>query len=353
MKRRSFLQAGLMIGTTGLLRQEGKTAEIDTQSVRRIKIGFLGASHSHALEKVRIAQSSTSFQLIGVCEEDERVRQRYQNLRVPFIPQGRLLEEAELIAVESDVKDHARHAKLALEAGKHIHLEKPATDTLESCKELLRLAGQKGRLLQLGYMWRFNPGVNCVLEAARKGWLGEIYLVRGSINTSITGDQRPHWSPFPGGTMFELGCHLIDPLVRLMGKPTKITTTLKKHGSFPDDLIDNAVAVFEFQNALGIISSATLQPNAGAQRSFEVLGTNGTARLSPIEQPRLQIDLSRAAGPYTAGAQILSFPPYRRYAPEFMELKDAILAGKPLGITHDEELLVQDALLRACDMLRS
>ncbi len=46
--------------------------------------------------------------------------------------------------------------------------------------------------------------------------------------------------------------------------------------------MDNTVAVFEFPNALGVLTSATLQPRSGNQRSFEILGTNGTAILKPI-----------------------------------------------------------------------
>ena len=113
--------------------------------------------------------------------------------------------------------------------------------------------------------------------------------------------------------LFELGSHLIDVLVRLMGRPGRIVSTLKTHGPFRDHLEDNTVAVFEFPRALGIISAATLQPDAGRHRSFEVLGTKGTAIVQPIEPPGLTIDLSKAAGPYHAGVNEVRLPTYRRY----------------------------------------
>jgi predicted dehydrogenase len=352
MNRRSFLKSSVAASALALLPKNSLAAEsAGQQPSRRIKIGFLGASHSHASEKVRIAQSSAAFDFVGICDETSSVRQRYRDSKIRFISQDQLLQEAEVVAIESEVKDHAKHGKLALEAGKHVHLEKPAADTFDGCKELIALARAKRRLLQLGYMWRFHPGINAIMEAARQGWLGEIYLVRGTINTLIAAEQRPTWAPFPGGTMFELGCHLIDPLIRLMGKPTNVTTALRKQGAFTDDLVDNTVALFEFPKALGTITSATLQPDAGNNRSFEVLGTNGTAKVSPIEPPTLRIHLSKAAGPYAAGTQTIALPSYRRYAPELAHLAEAILEEKPLNVTLDEELLVHEALLRACAMV--
>jgi predicted dehydrogenase len=181
------------------------------------------------------------------------------------------------------------------------------------------------------------------------------------MNTWIAPDRRPEWAEFKGGALFELGCHLIDPIVRLLGRPKTVTPFLKqngkavapflkKHGDFADDLADNTVAVFDFGNALGIVSNNTLQPNASPHRSLEILGTNGTAVLKPIEPPALQIDLAEAAGPYTAGSKSVSLPPYRRYVGDFADLAAAVRGERSLYVSLDEELAVQESLMRACEM---
>lgn len=350
MNRRSFLKATLTATSLAQLSSNLTAADSSQPASSRIRIGFLGASHSHAFEKVRLTKDSPNFELVGVCEESEGVRRRLQNLGVQFISQEELFAKAQAVAVGSDVQDHARHAKSALLAGKHVHLEKPPADRLDVFQELVRLAEEKKLLLQMGYMWRFNPGINAALEAARQGWLGAVYLVRATINTSIAANQRREWAQFRGGTMFDLGSHVIDPMVRLLGRPEKVTSFLKKHGPFEDDLADNTVAVFEFPHALGIVTSTTLQPNAFSHRFFEVLGTKGTARVKPIEQPVLEVDLAEAAGPYPAKTQTINFPPYKRYAPEFAEFAEAIRQQRPLAVTPREDLLVQETLLRACRM---
>ncbi|MHA3770811.1 Gfo/Idh/MocA family protein [Verrucomicrobiota bacterium sgz303538] len=317
---------------------------------RKLRIGFLGVSHSHAAQKVKLVQQSPDWTLVGICEDAAPLRDNYGKQGIRQMSQEELLRECEVVAVESAVRDHVRHAKLALEAGLHLHLEKPPAHTLVDFVEIQRLAKEKQRLLQVGYMWRFNPGINAVLEAAKKGWLGDVHLVRATINTSHSPATRREVAEFPGGTLFELGCHVIDPIVRLLGRPTEVISHLQKHGNFDDALKDNTTAILQYPRATAIVTSLALQPNAGAHRSVEIIGSNGVALLEPIEQPTLTLDLAKPAGPYRAGARTISFPRYERFTDEFAALAAAVRDGQPLAVTPEEELLVQETLLRACKM---
>jgi predicted dehydrogenase len=319
----------------------------------RVSIAFLGVSHSHGPDKVKVVQENPAWELAGICEEDPKLRAKYERAGVRILTREQLLGDASIqaVAVESAVQQHALHARLALEAGKHIHLEKPPADNLADLQGLVQLAARQGLLMQMGYMWRHHPGINAALEAARKGWLGEVYLVRGTMNTLISGERRPEWALFHGGQMFEQGCHLIDPLVRLLGRPAKVTPFLRKHGAFNDNLADNTVAVFEFPRALSVITSSVLQPGATQHRAFEIFGANGNAVVRPIEPPVLQIDLAQPAGPYQARMQTVELPPFRRYVGDFAELAEAIRAKRPLAVTPQEDLLVHEMLLRASGML--
>ncbi|HEY0550509.1 MAG TPA: Gfo/Idh/MocA family oxidoreductase [Verrucomicrobiae bacterium] len=315
----------------------------------KIRIGFLGGAHSHALEKWKTVRALDQYEPVGLCEESPQVREPFLKLGAKFLSREELFARCEVIAVESAVRDHSRDARLALEAGKHVHVEKPPAVTLSECHDLVQLAREKKLLLQTGYMWRFHPGINRAIEAAQRGWLGDVFLVRGTINTLVDAKRRPEWAEFKGGTMFELGCHLIDAVVRTLGKPEKVTPHLQRRGG--DDLADNCVTVLEFAKAQAIVTSTTVQPNAFAHRFFEILGTNGTARVQPIEPPTLTFDLAKAAGPYPAGAQHIELPAYQRYRPEFTELAASIRNDKPLSFSLGTELLVQQTLLRACEML--
>jgi predicted dehydrogenase len=345
MNRRAFIESGVIFAAGSIF---GYTAE--SRARRALKAGLLGATHSHALEKCKLLLNGPDWQLIGAFEEDREARKNLADLGVKLLPRDELFERCEVIMVESAVRDHARDAQLALESGHHVHVEKPPAATYHELKELIDLAAQKMRLLQIGYQWRYHPGFTKIFEAVKAGWLGDIYQVRATKNNFLPDDRRSGWADFNGGGMFELGSHLIDPIIRLLGQPQNIQHTLRTKPPAKDELKDNNIVLFEFDHALALVMNATHQPNAHAHRSFEVCGTAGTATLRPIEPPILQLDLAKAAGPYKAGPQIVHLPAWSRYVGDFAELAAAVRGERHLAVTPAEELLVHECILRACDM---
>ena len=343
MDRRTFIAGALVpLAASGAVWPSG----------RKVRIGFLGGSHSHASGKVKLALKSSELEIVGMWEEDAGLKEKYSKMGVRLVSLEELLGDPsiDVIAVESAVRDHARHGLLVLKAGKHLHLEKPPALDVESFREMQDLAASKKLVLQMGYMWRHHPGINRMLEAARKGWMEDIYLVKAEINKTLGGDRRPAWAEFRGGQMFELGPHVIDPMIRLMGRPDRVTPFLKKHGKFADNMADNTVAMFEFPGALGIVIGTALQPNSSRYRSFTVYGTLGTATLKPIESPVLEMDLAKAAGPYPKGPHMVELPEYQRYEDDLVELAAAVRGDKPIAVTQREDLMVQEALIMASGM---
>lgn len=317
-----------------------------------VRIGFIGASHSHGDGKIQLAKASPDFDIAGLWDDDPEVRAEYEGQRIPIVNSGDLLSDpsVDAVAVEGPVADHARDGLRAVEAGKHLHLEKPPALKVEPLREILNLATDQGLVVQQGYMWRYHPGINRILEAARKGWLGDIHLVQATIHKSMGPEQRKELAEFRGGEMFELGCHVIDPLVRLLGRPNRVTPYLKKHGEFDDTFADNTIAVFEYSGALGIALSAALSGNGSKYRSFEVHGTLGVATLRPIEKPRLVFDLIEPAGPYPKGPHEVKLPPYERYVDDLAAFASAVRGEQPLHTTFREDIVVQEALLAASGM---
>jgi predicted dehydrogenase len=322
------------------------------QEHSRIRIAFLGASHPHASAKVNIVVKSPDWELVGIYEPDSSVMAHYAQRGIKELTRAQVLEDHTIpvVAVESDIPEHASLGLSALEAGKHIHLEKQPATNLEDLRRVLDLAERKGLIVQIGYMWRYNPAINAALEAARAGWLGEIFFVRGSMNTDVDSASRKMYKRFPGGQLFDLGGHMIDPIVRLMGRPEKVTSFLHSDGPANDGLQDNTMAVFEWRKALGTFASASMHPRFMPYRALEFVGTRGTALVEPIEPPSLLIDLSAPAGSYKAGRQTLSYQ-YARYVDDFKDLA-AILRGEcTYSITGVEDMLVQETLLRASGAL--
>lgn len=322
------------------------------QAQRRLKIAFLGVAHSHGPDKLRIALTSPEWELIGVWERDPQAAAVAQKAGARLLSRDEVLQsDADVIAIESEVKPHSELAIAALQAGKHLHLEKPPADNMAGLLRIRKLAETQGKLVQMGYMWRHHPGMLAIFEAAQRGWLGDIYLIRGMMNTIVGADRRPEWALFRGGQMFEQGCHLIDPMIRILGKPSRITSFLRHHGNFADNLFDNCAAVFDYPKALAVITTSVLQPDATPHRMFEVQGSHGTAILRPIEgPPKLEISLTAAAGPYRKGRNDVVLPPYQRYVGDFAELARSIRGNLPPSPNWDHEVALQETLLQASEM---
>src|SRR5574340_310251 len=317
-------------------------------------IGFLGLSHAHAAAKLEVVRANPEWRLVGVCEPDAKLAESLRGRGVTLLSREELLRhpETRAIAVESEVRDHAADGLAVLEAGKHLHLEKAPAADMAGFRKIVDTARRKKLLVQVGYMWRYHPAIAKAIEAARQGWLGQIYMVRACIGNLLEPARRPELAEFPGGIMFEMGGHVIDAVTRMMGKPSKVTPFLRSDGGYQDKLRDNNVAVFEWPRAIGMIHGATLQPNSFRYRTLEVHGTSGCAVVNPIEPPVLTMDLAKPAGPYRPGVQKIEVPAYRRYVDDFVEFAAAVRGETSLRVSYDDDLSVHETLLRASDMWR-
>lgn len=324
------------------------------QRTRKIRTGILGIQHGHLGGKVEAMRNNPAYELAAVCEPDDttrRARGELAGLRgLPWVSMDELLGDAsiELIVFEGEVKDAVPFGKRVIEAGKHLHLEKPPGNRMGPFRELAALAERKRRLLQLGYIWRFHEGCERALEAMRAGWLGEVFMIRATISSDRDAPQRAVEARYPGGTMFELGGHMIDRVVAFLGRPAAVRAWLRHDTSEADELKDNTLAVFEYDRALALIVSAAKMAGATAHRSFEVIGTDGTIMIQPMEPaPVMRVFVRSARGPYQAGWQELRLGPQPRYIGDFKELAEAILGDRLLRYSYDHELLLHETLLRA------
>ena len=213
-------------------------------------------------------------------------------------------------------------------------------------------ARRKNLLLQTGYVWRWHEGIDAAIDAARKGWLGDVFMVRGTMNSDRTPDGRAIEAKYRGGSLFELGGHVIDRVVELLGRPKTVKSWLRHDTGIKDELADNTMAVLEYDRALAIISSAARHYGSGDHRSFEVIGSDGTFMvLVESSPPRMRVAMRKAQGPYKAGWQQIELKAQPRFVGDFKELARALKSGQPLKLSWDHELILHETLLRAAGEL--
>jgi len=145
---------------------------------------------------------------------------------------------------------HARLATAALDAGRHVFLEKPMAPTLAEARELVERARAAGRLLCTGSNLRFFQNVRRAREIVRSGALGPLLFARGWVGHDGWVLTTSPWSRDPamigeGGTLLDNGCHIIDVSRWVLGaEPVEAEgTAFHRLHELPPSIEDNFVGL--------------------------------------------------------------------------------------------------------------
>jgi predicted dehydrogenase len=155
-------------------------------------------------------------QLRWLCDASEAVRDRiapsYPGARVTGALEDLLADpELDAVALATPVPTHAELAVRVLEAGKHCFVEKPLAQSVADAERAVAAAQRAGRLLMVGHLLEYHPGVAKLKELADSGELGELYYIYGNrLNLGkIRADENALWS---------LGAHDVSVLLALAGE---------------------------------------------------------------------------------------------------------------------------------------
>ena len=321
----------------------------------RIRIGQIGVGHAHA-NKLSVYRNSPDYEVVGVVEPNAELRKLAQSQELyrdlPWMTQEQLLNVPGLqaVLVETQVKDLLNVAEVCVSAGKHVHVDKPAGESLEQFARILESATKQKLLLQMGYMFRYNPGVVLLRDFLKRGWLGDVFEVHTVMSKIVDPASRRELAAFPGGIMFELGCHVIDLVVGVLGKPTSVAAFPRRSGKFEDTLMDNMLAVFEYPHATATVKSSAIEVDGGQRRHLVVCGTEGTFQIQPLDNPSARVTLAESRDKYAKGYQEIQFPKYVRYVDDAADMARIIRGEKESDFSPEHDLNVQTALMQACGL---
>jgi len=187
-----------------------------------IGIGLIGIGGWGYVNAVRIMQSR-QFTIVGVQDAQAETARRFaRRFGVRCHSQvEELLNSTEIQAVCISVPNHFHAAlvKKAADAGKHIFVEKPLASTPESCLELGEYCREQQVLLQVGHQMRREPVFQEIKRLCDGGNLGRPVFAQAVSTLYRPGRSGWRADPeaCPGGSMEQLGVHLIDALIYLFG----------------------------------------------------------------------------------------------------------------------------------------
>lgn len=352
VSRRHFLQtavAGAALTATDV----GQPASARAAEPRRIRIGQVGTAHAHAT-KLSVYRDSNDYEVVGIVEPDSGLRRAaegqavYQGL--PWMTLDELLrtDGLQAVLVETRVRDLISTAQTCVDAGLHVHVDKPAGDSVPQLERLLDAARSRKRMVQMGYMYRYNPGIVLLRKFLKEGWLGDIFEVHAVMSKVVPPQDRTRLAEFPGGMMFELGCHLLDLVVGLFGEPQSVRGYARHSSALKDGLVDNMLAVLEYPGMLASVKTTALEVDGGSRRHLVVCGTEGTFQIQPLDNPSIHLTLARPQGGYKQGTQTIALPKYVRYVDDALDMARVIRGEKATDFPYEQDLAVQRTLLAAC-----
>jgi predicted dehydrogenase len=353
LPRRSALNR---IGTAAAIAVSGLPQILYASSeTGKIRIGQIGTSHAHA-SKLSAYRKSSDYEVVGIVEPNDALRQKAMQQEAFRDLEWMTIEELfnqpglQAVLVETEVCDLLANAQKCVQAGMHVHIDKPAGESLPDLQKVLTLADERKLMVQMGYMYRYNPGVQLLRQFLNEGGLGEIFEVHTVMSKVVDAESRKELARYPGGTMFELGCHLIDLVVGILGRPMSVTPYARQSAPAKDSLVDNMLAVLEYPAATATVRSTALEVEGSSRRHLVVCGTKGTFQIQPLDAPAVTLSLSQSVGDWKSGKQTISLPRYVRYVDDAADMAKVIRGEKPNDFDSTHDLAVQETVLKACGL---
>ncbi len=267
-----------------------------------LRLAVVGCG-SWGINHVRAATRLTGAELVVTCDPNPRARERAAKVA----PDARLVAQAEevyadpavdAVIIASPAKTHASLTQAALEAGKHVLVEKPFVLEPGEGEKLVALAESSGRTLMVGHLLRYHPYFRSLVERVRAGELGRLHYLYS---------ERVNLPPMREGenVLWSLAPHDVSMMCVLMeSEPVEVSST--GQAFLRPGIEDVVFATIRFANdAVGHLHASWLDHQK--RRRLTVVGSKKMAVFDDMEpSEKLRI--------YDKGEQPSTFDPFERAA---------------------------------------
>ena len=335
--------------------------------MRRIRVAQIGVNrYSHGLDIFKTMKSMPElFDIVGYAiVEDEREHcqnaiaslEGYREMTVEEILSDPTIEA---VTVETDEIHLLKYARMVAEAGKHMHMEKPGSQSIADFEALINIVKANKTVFHTGYMYRYNPLVSELIERKKAGELGEIHSVEAHMSRFDKKAVREWFGSFKGGMMFYLGCHLIDLVLQIQGMPTEVIPLNTRTGLDGVDTEDLGFAVLRYPTGISVIRMGGTEMGGSRRRQLVICGSERTLEIKPLEasirdaapymQYTEQTDLASDENGHSLVTQLRS-EPFQRYEAMLFAFAEMVRGERENPYTLEYELQLFKLILRCCGM---
>lgn len=277
-----------------------------------IKVGVVGLGMGRA--HVQQYQQVDGCEVVAVCDMDEgKLHSAAHDFGISrtFTDMGEMFglaasSELHAVSLATPNKFHAPGTIQALEAGLHVLCEKPMAMNAAEAQGMVDKATEKNLRLAIHFNHRMVPGVQWMSRFAHAGELGEVYFARTTWHRRKGIPARPSFLQMAnsgGGGMIDLGVHMLDQTLFIMGYPKAVRVSAQTYTKFAEkdapgldmDVDDFAVALVRFENGatLELEIAWASHHDHPEEYTVQVYGTEGGARRVTRNYSENQFTISR------------------------------------------------------------
>jgi predicted dehydrogenase len=310
--------------------------------MRKIKAAVIGVGYLGRFHAQKYAQAA-QCDLVGVVDARQEAREAVAGeVGTRAVADYReLLGAVEAVSVVTPTPAHFAIARDFLEAGAHVLVEKPITETPEEARELIEVAARRGRILQVGHLERFNSAILAAEPHLRAPRFVEChrlapYRERGTdVNVVL-----------------DLMIHDIDIVQTIVGAPVK---TIDAVGTpvFSED-IDIANARITFANGC-VVNATASRVSLKTERKMRIFEDDAYLSLD-LQQKILTLIRKRAPGepegPLPVTIEEQSLDPGDALKAEIDSFLACIRDGRPPVVTGEAGLMALETAMRITEQVR-
>ena len=345
--RREFIRS-----TTLVTIAAGGVATTWAQSEKKLTLAFVGVAHIHTPEYVRLVKSRGEVKVKCVWDHDAaRAAARAKELDARAVADVKeIWSDPEITAVVicSETNRHHELVLAAVQARKHLFVEKPLGITSKESMEMADAIDKADLLFTSGYFMRASPMHLYVKEEIAKGHFGKITRARGSNchSGSLEGwfDAEWRWMADPKiagvGAFGDLGTHKLDILVWLLGDVEAVTADLKSVTGRYGNCDETGEAMIQFKNGvIGTLAAGWVDVEDPVQ--LLISGTEGHAVVvdNHLYYRSKHVPNSDSKEPLT------NLPPAHK--PPMLQFLDALGGAKDQPLVKPREAAARVAVMEA------
>ena len=221
--------------------------------------------------------------LVAVCDLDAArliaIKEKYPGVRTTTRLDEVLSDsKIDAVAVATPAESHRQVAEACLRAGKHVYVEKPLAASGQDAEAIVRTAQETGRILMVGHLFMYDPGIRRLVELVRGGKVGEVRYIT-SVRTSMGGTAR-----LDTNIVWDALIHDAYILTALRGWPPM---RVQANGrGYLSELEDVVFATFDFGEKVLAHCYASWYALEKARR-LTIVGSEGILHLDEFADPKL------------------------------------------------------------------